>query len=215
MSKHTATIPVNGGNDRIAALAALYQGEKIDASYLFNTAMAMMGIAVSYVVGAIAFLGNPSRGPMPWLFLLLLPIPLWLIVAFHSLMTLNAMSHGISVRIIEDALFDASELRVDRCLVGSAAGDKIMDITQEKVVHKVTTFVVYAGVAGLVIGFTVYALYSAQGIVKDDLVWILAIGAYSLLLIMVAASWIGGVRMINKGRSEIPEPEKSSGANAG
>jgi hypothetical protein len=215
MSKHTATIPVNGGNDRIAALAALYQGEKTDASYLFNTAMAMMGIAVSYVVGAIAFLGNPSRGPMPWLFLLLLPIPLWLIVAFHSLMTLNAMSHGISVRIIEDALFDASGLRVDRTLVGSAAGDKIMDITQEKVVHKVTTFVVYAGVAGLVIGFTVYALYSAQGIVKDDLVWILAIGAYSLLLIMVAASWIVGVRMINKGRREIPEPEKSSGANAG
>jgi hypothetical protein len=214
MSKHTATISVNGGNDRIAALAALYQGEKTDASYLFNTAMAMMGIAVSYVVGAIAFLGNPSRGPMPWLFLLLLPIPLWLIVAFHSLMTLNAMSHGISVRIIEDALFDASELRVDRGLVGSAAGDKIMDITQEKVVHKVTTFVVYAGVAGLVIGFTVYALYSAQGIVKDDLVWILAIGAYSLLLIMVAASWIVGVRMINKGRKEIPEPPKSSGASA-
>ena len=214
MSKHTATISVNGGNDRIAALAALYQGEKTDASYLFNTAMAMMGIAVSYVVGAIAFLGNPSRGPMPWLFLLLLPIPLWLIVAFHSLMTLNAMSHGISVRIIEDALFEASELRVDRGLVGSAAGDKIMDITQEKVVHKVTTFVVYAGVAGLVIGFTVYALYSAQGIVKDDLVWILAIGAYSLLLIMVAASWIVGVRMINKGRKEIPEPPKSSGASA-
>jgi hypothetical protein len=215
MSKPTATIPVNGGNDRIAALAALYQGEKTDASYLFNTAMAMMGIAVSYVVGAIAFLGNPSRGPMPWLFLLLLPIPLWLIVAFHSLMTLNAMSHGISVRIIEDALFDASELRVDRCLVGSAAGDKIMDITQEKVVHKVTTVVVYAGVACLVIGFTVYALYSAQGIVKDDLVWILAIGAYSLLLIMVAASWTVGVRMINKGRSEIPEPAKSSGGTAG
>jgi len=215
MSKHTATIPVNGGDDRIAALAALYQGEKTDASYLFNTAMAMMGIAVSYVVGAIAFLGTPSRGPMPWLFLLLLPIPLWLIVAFHSLMTLNAMSHGISVRIIEDALFDASELRVDRCLVGSAAGDKIMDITQEKVIHKVTTVVVYAGVAGLVIGFTVYALYSAQGIVKNDLVWILAIGAYSLLLIVVAASWIVGVRMINKGRREIPEPAKDSVANAG
>ena len=215
MSKHTATIPVNGGNDRITALAALYQGEKTDASYLFNTAMAMMGIAVSYVVGAIAFLGNPSRGPMPWLFLLLLPIPLWLIVAFHSLMTLNAMSHGISVRIIEDALFDASELGVDRGLVGSAAGDKIMDITQEKIVHKVTTFVVYFGVAGLVIGFTIYALYSAQGIVKNDIVWILAIGVYSLLLIMVAASWIVGVRMINKGRREIPDPAKSSGTNAG
>ena len=208
MSKHTATIPVNGGNDRIAALAALYQGEKTDASSLFNTAMAMMGIAVSYVVGAIAFLGNPGHGPMPWPFLLLLPIPLWLIAAFHSLMTLTAMRHGISVRIIEDELFDASDLRADRCLVGSAAGDKIMDFTQEKVAHKVTTVVVYGGVAVLVIGFTVYALYSAQGIVKDNLVWILAIGAYSLLLIMVAASWFVGVRMIKEGRSEIPACEE-------
>src|ERR1035438_8804461 len=98
MSKPTETAGAHRGSDHITALAALYQGEKTDASYVFNTAMAMMGIGVTYVVGAIAFLGNPSRGPMPWLFLLLLPIPLWLIVAFHSLMALNAMSHGISSR---------------------------------------------------------------------------------------------------------------------
>jgi hypothetical protein len=192
MSKDTETIA--RGNHRVAALAALYQGEKTDASYIFNTAMAMMGIAVTYVVGAIAFLGNPNRGAIPWLFLLLLPVPLWLIVAFHSLITLNAMSHGISVKIIEDALFEASELRVRRDLVGSAAGDKIMDIMQEKLVHKLTTVVVYAGVGCLVIGFTIYALHSARGGVGNGFVWVLAIVAYSLLLIMVALSWFVGLR---------------------
>jgi hypothetical protein len=177
--------------------------------------MVMMGVAVAYLVGAIPFVGNLSRGPSAWLFLLLLPIPLWLIVAFHSLITLNAMSHGISVRIIEDALFEASELRAKRDLVGSAAGDKIMDITQAKAVHKLTTVVVYVGVACLVIGFTVYALYSAKGIVTDDVIWVLAIVTYSLLLIMVLLSWIVGVRTITKGRGEIPKHVKSSGANAG
>jgi hypothetical protein len=176
--------------------------------------MVMMGVAVAYLVGAIPFVGNLSHGPSAWLFLLLLPIPLWLIVAFHSLMTLNAMSHGISVRIIENALFEASRLPVGgRDLVGSAAGDKIMDITQSKAVHKLTTVVVYVGVACLVIGFTVYALYSAKGIVKDDVVWVLAIVAYSLLFIMVALSWIVGVRMINKGRGAILKHLESSGAN--
>lgn len=206
----TETVKI--ASDCVAGLAALYQGEKTDASYVFNTAMAMMGIAVAYLIGAIPFVGNLGHGPIGWLFLLLLPFPLWLIAAFHSLMTLNAMSHGISVQIIEHALFKASGLPVGaRDLVGSAAGDKIMDITQAKLAHKLTTVVVYGGVAFLVIGFTAYALYSANGIVKDDVVLAhsrvigIAMAGYSLLAIMVSLSWIVGIRMIDKGRARIPK----------
>jgi hypothetical protein len=131
-------------------------------------------------------------------------------------MTINAMSHGISVRIIEDALFEASELRVDRDLVGSAAGDKIMDITQAKAAHIITTVVVYGGVALLVIGFTCYALLSANGLIHAGCIWIaVAIATYFLLFIMVALSWIEGFRMIGKGRAGIPKRVKSSEANAG
>lgn len=198
-SNETKTVNIS-----VAALAALYQGEKTDASYVFNTAMAMMGIAVAYLVFALPFVGNLSRDRQ-WLFLLLIPTPLWLIAAFHSLMTLNAMSHGISVRIIEDALFEASRLQVKRDLVGSAAGDKIMDITQAKAAHIVTIVVVYAGVAFLVIGFTAYALYSAKGLVPTRGIWISTIVTYSLLLIMVALSWIVGILIINKGRTGIPK----------
>jgi hypothetical protein len=201
----TETATVESRNDSVSALAALYQGEKTDASYVFNTAMAMMGIAVAYLVGAIQFMDKISQGPIAWLFLLLLPIPVWLIAAFHSLMTLNAMSHGISVRIIEQALFDLSELRVERDLVGSAAGDKIMDITKSAAAHKLVNVVVYGGVAFLVIGFTAYALYSANMIIKNDVllvharvIWI-AIAIYSLIVIMVAFSWIEGFRIIKKG----------------
>jgi hypothetical protein len=205
------TTGVKEVNDRVSALAALYQGEKTDASYVFNTAMVMMGVAVAYLVGAMPFVVNISHGPNARLFLLLLPIPLWLIAAFHSLMTLNAMSHGISVRIIEDALFEESGLRVNRLMVGSAAGDEIMDITQAKAAHKLTTVVVYGGVALLVAGFTAYALCSANGIVDQDANAVLAhapvveiaMVTYSLLAIMVAVSWIVGMLMINKGRKEM------------
>jgi hypothetical protein len=203
------TVP-NKVNDRITALSALYQGEKTDASAVFNAAMAMMGIAVAYLVGAIPFVDKITTGPIPWLFLLLLPMPLWLIAAFHSLMTLNAMSHGISVKIIEDALFEESGLRVKRDLVGSAAGDKIMDITQAKAAHIITTVVVYFGVFLLVIGFTAFALYSAMGIVDKDVVLVhahvfeIAIVTYLLLAIIVVISWIVGLHMIKKGRDEIP-----------
>jgi hypothetical protein len=175
-------------NDRIPALAALYQGEKTDASYTANTTMAMLGIAVVYLVYAMSLVGNLghglSHGPIDWLFLLLLPFPLWIVVAHHSLLTLTLMSHGISVRILDDPLFEAS-------------------------------------VASLAIGFTAYALYSANGIVRGDVVLVharvieIAIATYSLLVTIVALSWIVGLRMIDKGRSEIPKHVKGSGAKAG
>jgi len=175
-----------------------------------------MGVAVAYLVGAIPFVRKISEGPIPWLFLLLLPFPLWLIVAFHSLITLNAMTHGVSVRIIEDALFEASGLRgkVKREMVGSAAADKIMDITQSKTVHRLTTRFVYGGVGLLVCLFTGYALYSAVGLIQTWVIWT-AVAIYFLVVIMVGRSWVVGLGMINKGRSEIPNHGKSSEANAG
>ena len=75
--------------------------------------------------------------------------------------------------------------------------------------HKITTVVVYAGVGLLVVGFTVYALYSASRVVENESVLghvsvvKVATATYSFLLIMVAWSWIAGIRMINEGRSEI------------
>ncbi len=197
----------------VVALSALYQGEKIDASSVFNTAMAMMGIAVAYLVAATPFVGTLSRDPLAWLFLAILPLPLWLVIAFHSLVTLNAMSHGISVRIVEDALFYLSEVEVvpiptDRNLVGSAAGDRIMDITQSSPVHKLTTKVVYGGVVFLALGFSVYALlaeYHADQnhrfVISLPAFWV-AIAVYSFLLLMVGRSWFVGFRRIHAGRDE-------------
>lgn len=192
------------------ALAALYQGEKTDAAYVFNTAMVMMGAAVAYLVGALPFAAKLSEGPIPRLSLCLLPAPLWLIIAFHSLITLNAMSHGISVRIIEDALFAASALRgipVQRELVGSAAGDKIMDVSQSKFIHGLTTVVVYAGIASLVGGFTYYALHLAA-VAKADAVLThapvvgIARATYLLLLVMVVLSWTAGLGIVKAGREQ-------------
>ena len=193
--------------NNVTALAALYQGEKTDASYLSNTAMAMMVTAGAYLVGALQYMGKLNGEPNSGLFLLLLPIPLWLIAAFLSLVTLNAMSHGISVRIIEDALFKASGLwvkGVKRGLVGSVAGDKIMDITQASAVHVLTTMVVYGGVGLLVIVFTIYALYSAKRLVQGRVIWLAAI-PYSLIFAMVVVSWVQGLSLIQKGRKEIPQ----------
>jgi hypothetical protein len=207
-------------SDRLTALAALYQGEKTDASYVFNTAMAMMGLAVAYLIGAIPFVQSLSRGPSGWLFVSLLPVPLWLVVAFHSLMTLNAMSHGVSVKIIEDALFDAgglgksteNPLGVSRNLVGSAAGDRIMDVTQSSAAHRICSYLVYGGVVLLVLGFTFYAVYAANLVLKIGyLTWsrylmlAIAAGVYLALLTVVGWSWKVGLALIDSNRRDIED----------
>jgi hypothetical protein len=158
------------------------------------------------------------KAPFAWIFLLLLPMPLWIIVAFHSLITLNAMSHGVSVQIIEQELFDASELTVNRNLVGSAAGDKIMDIGVSKPIHKITTSFVYAGVALLVVGFTAYVLHSANAVITRDprlvhfrVLWI-AITAYSFVFVMTGLSWGIGLRDIGAGRKELKNHVRRFGA---
>lgn len=196
--------PHENSGDHVAALSALYQGEKTDASAIFNTAMTMMGVAGAYLIGAIPFVRKISEGPLPGPFLLLLPFPLWLIIAFHSLITLNAMSHGVSVKIIEDSLFATSGLgkHAKRDLVGSASADKIMDITLAKPIHKSTMIFVYGGLAALVIMFTIYSLYSAVGLVQLH-TFVMVIVGYASVVLMVLASWIAGIRMIGKERKNV------------
>jgi hypothetical protein len=74
-----------------------------------------------------------------------------------------------------------------------------MDITRSKTIHKLATVVVYGGVAFLVIGFTAYVLYYAWNVilVRAALVEI-AIGVYVILVVIVALSWLVGLRMIGR-----------------
>jgi hypothetical protein len=218
----TAAAVVNKVHDPIPALSALYQGEKTDASYLNNTAMVMVGLALAYLLGAIQWVDKLQVAPNARLSLVLLPVPLWLVLAYQSLVTLTTMSHGLSVKIIENALFASADLRVSRDLVGSAAGDKIMDINKAKPVHIITTLLVYGGIFLSVLVFTIIALVSAHNVIAPDVILpnarvvLVAIVSYSILFIIIAGSWKVGLRMIKQGHNETKDTDVTRfGPNAG
>lgn len=192
---------MNAIKDHVSALGALYQAEKTDAAGIFNTAMALMGIGCAYI-GVLMTVSDKFGKDLSWLIVLLLPIPLWIIAAFQSLMTLNAMSHGVSVRIIEHALFSESGLPEElRKFVGSASGDKIMDISQSELAHIITAIVVYSGVVLLVGGFTLYVLFRTWCQVSYS-ASILAATGYTLFLIIVVNSWVAGKRILEKANKQ-------------
>ena len=160
----------------------------------------MMGVAAAYLVGVSAFADKYGSHSIPWTFVLLLPAPLWLIAIYHSLITLSAMRHGESVQIIEDELFCESGLPSHlRNKVGSKAGNRIMDITQARPVHKIATACVYGGFFLGVIAYTVYVIVQARHNVHFWSIGV-AIAGYSIALIITGASWIKGLFPGNEGQ---------------
>jgi fumarate reductase subunit D len=83
-----------------------------------------------------------------------------------------------------------------------------MDINKENAVHKITTLTVYVGTFLLVIGFTVYSIYSADKALEGELnlfraqIIVIAIIVYSLIATLVAASWITGLIKVKRSRDE-------------
>jgi len=134
-----------------------------------------MGIAVLYLLSAIPFVGQ-SR---PWTIWLALstfaPDSALANVAFIR-MTLNAESRDFSPNHSRRPLFEASQLRVKRDLVGSEAGDKIMDITNRKPPTKLITYFVYGGVGLMVIDLPFFALYSANAIIINRFLLVSHVG---------------------------------------
>jgi hypothetical protein len=183
-------------DESVSALSSLYQSEKADASSIFNVAMTMMGVAAAYLVGALSIADKYGTTAIPWFVVPFLPIPLWLVAAFHSLIALNGMRHGLSVQILEEALFRRSGLpAVDRELIGSKTGDRIMDIQRSAIPHKIATVFTYGGVAISIIAYTVFGVVSSWA--HFTAVWRGAeIALYTLAAVIVASSWRAGLRSI-------------------
>jgi len=206
-------------NDTSGALGALYQSEKADASSISNVAMAMMGIAATYVIGAISLVDKYGSDSFPWIVAVLLPAPLWIVAAYHSLIALTGMSRSRSVQTIETALLKLSGIpEEERDGIGTKAGDKIMDIQHSKPAHRVATAFVYAGVAMSVVGYTLFAIvrsWEHLGLTAR----MAAPAFYVLALLIVAASWAVGLREfgppVNHSRcptcgSSVAEPKQNA-----
>jgi hypothetical protein len=145
---------------------------------------------------------------LDWKVVLLLPVPLWLIAAYHSLVALGGMTHGISLSILEYSLYRESNLPPDdkdkapdeqlQKYVGSRLGDRIMDIGQATWPHKIASIFVYAGFYLGIVGYTASVIAAAWDHVSGGTSAVTIVG-YTLALAIVATSWRQGFRLLNKG----------------
>jgi hypothetical protein len=160
--------------ETVAALAALYQAERADASSTANTVVGVVSVATAYGTATIAFFGNLVRDAYPVVGALL-PVPLWLTVVYLAVMDVRDLERNASINRIEARLLTHAQLGPERVRPTRAADHRWL--------HGVLYWVGGGGVVALVISYSIYVM------VADGRLgwWRLGAGLVYLALLAVAA----------------------------
>ncbi|MEU3979157.1 hypothetical protein AB0F77_03455 [Streptomyces sp. NPDC026672] len=175
-------------SDRLQVLTAVYQSDRADRSSTLTVALATMGLAVTYVVGTIAFYDKLDL--LGWA-IGLLPFPLVCVLAFQAHLVNLAAVRARSILTLERALLDAVEAeagpRLDRAVVGATAGERASNIHTATRWQRAVVLIAYAG-AGLVhVAYIVLMLVKAA---RHLSAWTaLPAVCYAALLVPVVLAW--------------------------
>lgn len=197
--------------DEIASLSALYEAERSDLSGLMGHALALIGVLIAYVGVASGVLGNERRIFDSWLFPAMVALPPWIAISFHVNLMANVFAHVHSVEKIEDRLYEATGLPKHlRRRIGSMAGDDATNIATQPWSMKVQTLVSYAGIAVLVVLFTVFCVEQVAHRVHGWRSWQPALTAllYTAIAISTVFAW-RNVLLENDAMKKDPKPQRT------
>lgn len=194
---------MSSDGDKVAALAAIYAGTRADNSSIMNVSLALLGAGVTYIAATLAFADNFGTA-INWLVVAVLPCPLWIVAAFHSLIVSVTMVNAVTAQYVEARLMKFAQVpEGKRKYIGYPRAEKIMNINKSRWSHKVMVITTYGGAAMLVVGYTVYmmGLYWSNA---ASLPWtLLFLVVYVLAMVSVIFSWIHGVRHGNESNDAV------------
>jgi hypothetical protein len=169
----------------------MYGAIKSENEATQNVALALVGVGATYVVATLAFAEKFGK-EVPWPIVAALPTALWVIAAYHSILTITTMLNALSIQVLEAKLKDWSGLDTAvQNAIGQSSNEKLVNITVARWPHKLAIVVTFAGVALLIVGYTAYALYVAWSHISP-LSWGFFLVLYAALLVVTAASWTYG-----------------------
>lgn len=182
----------------MTALAALYQADRADQSQHNTSALTLIAGAVAYL-GLVVTAWKDVKSSALWP--ILLPLPLWMVAAFHVLIVGTVLTRNQSIRILEVRLYSATKLSmlgVASHELGSARARQVLDLDRQPFLLKVQTLVTYVGIGCVLFGFTAYAVWNTWHHHGWDMQVRLAAGAYSIATVLVLAAWIRILRYLKE-----------------
>jgi hypothetical protein len=184
-----------GGGDSVPAIVALFEAERAEVQNILGHALSLISILVAYstVVGA-AWATRPDT--VPHALVPVVPIPVWLVIAWHSQLNSRVFAHNQAIVVLEQKLLDhiPSITYPTRLWLGHTSGRLVNEIPillrEKRYAIAAAAIITYGGLAVIVLALTIASVVVPIFVNHDwqELAYAMA-GVYTLLFFMLAAAY--------------------------
>jgi hypothetical protein len=184
------------GEDSVPAIAALFEAERSEVQNILGHALSLISILVAYsaVVGA-AWATRPDT--VPHALVPVVPIPVWLVIAWHSQLNSRVYAHNQAIVVLEQKLLDhiPSITYPTRLWLGHTSGRLVNEIPillkEKRYAIAAASIIAYGGLLAVVLALTIASVVVPIFVNHD---WQVLAGAmavvYTVVFILLAASYI-------------------------
>ena len=184
-----------GNEDSVPALVALFQAERTEVQNVLAHALSLISILVAYstVVGAV-WATRPET--VPHALVPVVPIPVWMVIAWHSQLNSRVFAHNQAIVILEQKLLDhiPSVTYPTRLWLGHTSGRLVNEIPillkEKRYAIAAASIITYGGLLAIALALTI-ASVAVPILVNHD--WQLLAGGmavvYAAVITLLAASY--------------------------
>src|ERR1700744_791021 len=149
-----------GTEDSVPALVAVFEAERYEVQNILGHSLSLISILVAYstVVGA-AWATRPDT--VPHALVPVVPIPVWLVIAWHSQLNSRVYAHNQAIVLLEQKLLDhiPSITYPTRLWLGHTSGRMVNEIPillkEKRYAIAAASIIAYGGLLAIVLALTI------------------------------------------------------------
>ena len=184
-----------GGEDSVPAIVALFDAERHEVQSILGHALSLISILVAYstVVGAV-WATRPET--VPHALVPVVPIPLWMVFAWHSQLNSRVFAHNQAIVVLEQKLLDhiPSITYPTRLWIGHTSGRLVNEIPillkEKRYAIAAAAIITYGGLLAIVLALTIASVVVPVFVNHDwqELAWAMSV-VYVAIFFLLAASY--------------------------
>jgi hypothetical protein len=184
-----------GAEDSVPAIAALFEAERSEVQSILGHALQLVSILVAYstVAGAV-WATRPDT--VPHALVPIVPIPLWMVIAWHSQLNSRVFAHNQAIVVLEQKLLDhiPSITYPTRLWIGHTSGRLVNEIPillkEKRYAIAAASIITYGGLLAIVLALTIASVVVPIFVNHDwqELAWAMSV-VYAVVFFLLAASY--------------------------
>jgi hypothetical protein len=181
--------------DSVPAIAVLFEAERNEVQSILGHSLSLISILVAYstVVGA-AWATRPDT--VPHALVPVVPIPVWLVIAWHSQLNSRVYAHNQAIVLLEQKLLDhiPSITYPTRLWLGHTSGRLVNEIPillkEKRYAIAAASIITYGGLLAIVLALTTASIVVPVFVNHDwqELAWAMSV-VYVVVFFLLAASY--------------------------